>query len=234
MENSDRKKIIFSADDFGVNELATANILKLAKMGKLDRVEVMINANFKKADALELAATGVKLDLHLHLIDYACDYWQGNRNLERGVLERVIIFMTNYFSGKSSPQKVAARWEEQIEKFREIFGELPAGLGSHEYIHHFPPYFKIALGLGEKYQIAFVRFGTDNFVHTAPISKILNWLRGRNLKYFRKTRLKTSNYLVSFDWLGNLDFIKSLPEESQTEVVFHPERAEELRFLEEL
>jgi len=234
LDQIDRKKIIFSADDFGVNALASANILQLAKAGKLDRVEVMINASLQKAQALELQATGVKLDIHLHLIDYACDYWQGNRHLERGALKRMLLFVGHYLSGKNSTQKVTARWEDQIKKFKELFGTYPAGIGSHEYIHHFPPYFKIAVGLCEKYKISFLRYGLGNFEHSCLISKILNWLRGQNRQYFKKTNLETSDYLVSFDWTDNLEFITSLPTESRTEVVFHPERAQEFGFLQEL
>ena len=231
LDQTKKQKIIFSADDFGVNALANANILQLAKAGKLDRVEVMINTSLSKADALALQATGVKLDIHLHLIDYDCDYWQGNRHLERGALKRIGLFIANYLSGKSNVQKVTARWEDQIEKFRELFGAYPAGVGSHEYIHFFPPYFKIALNLCEKYQINFLRFGNTAFHHSTVISKILNWLRGQNIPYFKKTNLETSDYLVSFDWTNNLDFVADLPKESRVEVVFHPERKEEWTFL---
>lgn len=233
LDAKNRKKIVFSADDFGVSAEATSNILELARLGKLDRVEIMINDQLKKTDALELKKTGVKLDIHLHLIDYHSDYWRGNRNLNRGALERIVIFIVRLF-GKNSSKKVAKYWEDQIENFKEIFGEYPSGAGSHEHIHYFTPYFKIMLSLCEKYQIGYIRFGTENFNHPSLIGKIINWLRRKDLKYFQETKFKTSEYMLSFDWFDNLKFLSQLAEEKQAEVVFHPERINEMLFLKNL
>jgi predicted glycoside hydrolase/deacetylase ChbG (UPF0249 family) len=232
LKKEDRGKIIFSADDFGVNKLTNANILKLAQAGKLDRVEVMINNYLKKEDVLNLAKTGVKLDIHLHLIEYDSDYWQGKRNLERGMVERICIFIWSCAFGKNNPQKVALKWENQIKKFKEIFGQYPDGIGSHEHIHYFPFYFKILLNLSTKYEIAYIRFGKRSFGSTCIIGKILDGLRTLDQKWFKKTNFKTSDFMVSFDWFSDLNFLREVANGENVEVVFHPERAEEFSFLE--
>ncbi len=234
LKKEHRKKIIFSADDFGVNELANANILKLAQAGKLDRVEIMINNRLRKEDALNLAKTGVKLDIHLHLIGYDSNYWQGERNLERGMVERICLFVWNCTFGENNPRKVVLKWENQIEKFREIFGRYPDGIGSHEHIHYFPFYFNILLGLSAKYEIFYVRFGRRNFRGTCLIGKILNGLRVIDQWLFKKTNFETSDFMLSFDWFTDLDFLSEISEGKNAEVVFHPERVEEFSFLEKM
>lgn len=234
LNEKNRKKAIFSADDFGISKLANANILRAARTGKLDRVEIMISENLNPEEVRELKNAGVKLDIHLHLVGYNSNYWRGDRRLHEGAIRRALLFSLKYFLGKTAPEKVELQWAIQIEKFEEIFGQAPDGIGSHEYIHYFPPYLRAVLRLGKKYQIPFVRFGRTAFICDNSVAKVLNWLRARGLKNIRKTTLRTSDYMVSFDWIGNLAFLSELPEGSVTEVVFHPEREDELKFLERL
>ncbi|HAI74549.1 MAG TPA: hypothetical protein DCS28_00750 [Candidatus Moranbacteria bacterium] len=229
-----RKKIIISADDFGISKLANANIFRLIKTGKLDRIEIMVSENLNADEIEELKNSHIKLDIHLHLVNYNSDYWRGNRRLKEGVLKRIFLFFWKYATRKTSPEKVELQWAIQIEKFKEIFGRTPDGISAHEYIHYFPPYLKTVIHLSEKYEIPFIRFGRKNFDCENSIAKVLNWLRKKGLLQIEKTNLNTSDFLVSFDWFDKLDFISNLPPETQTEIVFHPEREEELKFLEEL
>lgn len=229
-----RKKIIISADDFGISKLANANIFRMMKTGKLDRVEVMISENLSADEIEELKNSHLKLDIHLHLVDYNSDYWRGNRKMKESALKRIFLFFWKYVIGKTSAEKVELQWAIQIEKFKELFGRTPDGIGAHEYIHYFPPYLKTVIHLSEKYGIPFIRFGRNNFDCENPIAKVLNWLRKKGMPQIKKTNLKTSDFLISFDWFDNLKFVENLPPETQTEIVFHPEREEELKFLERL
>lgn len=234
LDNETRKKAVFSADDFGISKLANVNILKAVRMGKIDRVEVMISENLNHEEVRELKDSQVKIDIHLHLVDYNSNYWRGDRRLSEGTIKRVVMFSLRYLLGKTIPEKVELQWAIQIEKFEEIFGRTPDGIGSHEYIHFFPPYLRAVIRLGERYKIPFVRFGKTNFEYNNFISKALNWLRKKGLKNIKKTTLKTTDYMTSFDWGNKLDFLNNLPEGSLTEIVFHPEREDELRYLEKL
>jgi predicted glycoside hydrolase/deacetylase ChbG (UPF0249 family) len=234
LDEINRKKVTFSADDFGISKLANANILRVARTGKLDRIEIMISENISPEEVMELKHLGIKLDIHLHLVDYNSNYWRGNRRLHEGAVKRAVMFGLRYFFGKTAPEKVELQWAIQIEKFEEIFGQAPDGIGSHEYIHYFPPYLRSVLRLGEKYKIPFVRFGKVSFVCDNSVAKVLNWLRKKGLESIKKTTLKTTEYMISFDWMGNLNFLSGLPEGSLAEVVFHPEREDELEFLEKM
>lgn len=230
------KNLIISADDFGISKLADVNILALTEAGKIDRVAVMMSPNLNESEAKRLMASGVKIDIHLHLIKSDSDYWTGNRRLKEGAAKRMISFVYNFMTGKSSPEKVALKWAIQIERFREIFGRNPDGIGSHEYIHFFPPYMKAVLKLADKYKIPFVRMGKKNFNGGNLISKILNWQRRKNIKSFMEHKnISTTDYMASLDWFSaNLeDFLKNLPDNGSIEMVCHPEREEELELLKE-
>lgn len=234
LEKKDRQKAVFSADDFGISKLANANILRMIRMGKLDRVEIMISENISPEEVAELKRSGIKLDIHLHLIDQNSDYWQGNRRLHESALPRVFSFLFRYIAGRTVSEKVELQWAIQIERFEELFGRIPDGIGSHEYIHYFPPYMKVVLRLGERYGIPFVRFGKKGFVCDSLVAKVLNRLRVKSLTEVAAGKLVTTDHMISFDWVNNLNFLERLPEGRTAEVVFHPERDDEFRFLERL
>jgi len=235
MNQKDREKIIISADDFGISNLANANILRLVREKKIDRVAVMISENLDEEDVRELKNSRVKIDIHLHLVKYDSDYWKGNRRFHEQALKRLIFFVLNYITGRRSSDKVELQWAIQIEKFRELFGKSPDGIGSHEYIHFFPPYMKAVLKLAKKYEIPYVRLGVKSTGHENIIAKILNWLRNRNYSQFKNSNFNSSDYLVSLDWVPSLSaYAESLPENTITELVCHPEREDEFCSLYEL
>lgn len=91
--NYPEKKLIISADDFGMNPLANKNILILAEAGKLDRVSVMTNGFFSTQEIERLKRTGVCLDIHLELI-YAIF---SGRKIERNFFTGYNIFIKLYF-----------------------------------------------------------------------------------------------------------------------------------------
>lgn len=231
--NEKRKNLIISADDFGISKLADVNILRLVEGGKVDRVAVMMSPNLSELEIEKLKKGDVKIDIHLHLIKDDSDYWLGNRLLKEGAAKRMISFVFNYFTGRASSEKIALKWAIQIENFKEIFGRYPDGIGSHEYIHFFPPYFRAVLKLAKKYEIPYVRLGSRRYFCENRVAKVLNDLRRRNLSVFGKSGLETTRYMVSLDWANNLDNCwKLIPEEGRTELVCHPEREEEFEFME--
>jgi predicted glycoside hydrolase/deacetylase ChbG (UPF0249 family) len=237
MLHEKRRKIVLTADDFGKSELANRSILKLAKLGKLDRVSVMSDGIFASGEIKELAATGVKLDIHFELI------WQKRRRnlLVDNTLRQGVVFFVNYIWGdwpvpenpRSSARAVRLEWNEQIEKFIKFFGRTPDGISSHEHTHYFPAYFGIALDLARHFNISFIRFGKKGFVGGRnSVSFILNVMRWLDRRKFLKSGVKSSSYFASLDWLGNMDyFLKNIPD-GKTEVACHPEREEEFEIIE--
>lgn len=216
--------IIFSADDFGKSDTANRNILNLAKLGKIDRVSVMINGNFSKEEVSELLGSKIKLDIHLEL--------SKNKEEYNGIFIRSFLFLGKLFVRKNNVKQVSENWEKQVKKFLKIFDKAPDGLNSHEHVHFFPPYFKIALKLCQKYKISYLRFGSKGTITDGNkigwILKILNLISNNKS---RVADIDSSDYLTSLDWIKNYSvFSRQLPGGS-TELVCHPEREKEYKLL---
>lgn len=219
MENQ-REKLIISADDFGLSTDANRNILELAKLGKLDRVSVMILGQFTAEEITALKNSGIVLDIHLEITELS--------DGKKSIFLRLVKFFWLYSSGRTSPAKLEAEWKAQIEGFKKLFQKYPDGLNSHEHVHFFPPYFKIAMRLCQESSIGYVRFGKNKSLrHVGLISSIIHFLCKKNYAAFQSALIVSSQDFVSFDWIRNFEgFLEKLPSD-KTELVFHPEREKE-------
>ena len=223
-----RESFVVTADDYGIRQTAEP-ILRLAHEGKVDRVAVLINyVSSEQAEALK--ATGVKIDLHLELIGLLKRGEKAHENF----LLRSVNFCFRYAFGLVTMRKVEEEWKDQIRHFQELFRRLPDGLNSHEYLHCFPPFFKVFIRLAKEHNIAYVRFskkGVLTGLHKTFISAILSFFWERTHASFAKTHLATSDYIVSLDWLSDFkSFSEHLPE-GNIELVVHLEREEDYRVI---
>lgn len=225
MRNYAREKLIISADDFGKSRIANENILSLARTSRIDRVAVLIDGDIKDLEATELSVSGIKIDLHLNLKKF-----KAQPNEPRSVFKRGALFLWYYFLKNNT--NIEEEWEAQMEKFIRVFGRKPDGLNSHQYIHFFPPYFAATLKLAATHEILYFRFGKIGISKNMNyVSAILRWLRQRNVSKFRKFSLDSSDFLASYDWIRDFPhFLKELPP-GKTELVFHPERADEFEII---
>ncbi|KKP93372.1 MAG: hypothetical protein UR99_C0052G0001 [Candidatus Moranbacteria bacterium GW2011_GWD2_36_12] len=223
-KESHRHKLVVSADDFGISMRANKNILYLIELGKIDRVGVMINGEISQEEVSKLSRCGVKIDIHLDILHEFADQRQKKKS---GPI-RSLEFLKKLLFREITSKKVFADWNKQIEKFRKIFGKNPDGINSHEHIHLFPFFFKIALDLRDKYSIPFIRFGDSVFMPKHGfVSHTLHYLRKMNLRTCSKRGCVSTSSLVSLDWIDDVDnFIDNLPE-GNIEVVCHPEIADD-------
>ncbi|MCX6765808.1 MAG: ChbG/HpnK family deacetylase [Candidatus Moranbacteria bacterium] len=223
-ESNYRKKLIVSADDFGLSGRANENILKLARLGKIDRVSILINGFVLMEDIKELQKSNVKIDLHL-------TFPEGIRK-RRGIIRRSFVFLSKYALHKSSVSVLEKEWRKQIDLFFENYGRAPDGLNSHEYIHFFPAYFKIAAGLCEKYNIPYLRFGKKGVIkNSSAVSRILGILCEKNKRAFSASGLLTSDYLISLDWIKDAQKLKNSFPKGTIEIVCHPQREKEFKII---
>jgi predicted glycoside hydrolase/deacetylase ChbG (UPF0249 family) len=179
-------------------------------------VAVLVNRYFSAKEIEELLRSGVKIDLHF---DYRIAHEK------RGNILRSSLFLLKHYTGWISSRKVSRMWEEQMEKFIRIFKRKPDGLNSHQHIHFFPAYFRVALKLGKDYRIPYIRFGAKG-LHASRkyVYYNLSYLWKKNLKEFTDSPLVSSDFLASFDWINNFPrFTGNLPK-GKTELIFHPER----------
>jgi len=223
-----KDKLIVSADDFGTSPEANKNILTLVRLGKVDRLALLIDGYFTQSEIIKLLNSRVKMDIHLNF-----EFYQSTkRRAEEGVIRRLFRFFGYYFLGKISREKIEESWKKQIEKFRDIIGKNPDGINSHQYLHFSPPYFKVILELARKFNIHYIRFGRKGIIKSRNnVAKILNLLYKKNKKTFYFSRLESSDFLISLDWVKDFpQFLKKLPD-GQTEIVCHPEREEEFKII---
>jgi predicted glycoside hydrolase/deacetylase ChbG (UPF0249 family) len=133
-----------------------------------------------------------------------------------------------FSTGELTPTKVEADWNNQIKKFKKIFGKNPDGINSHEHIHFFPPFFKVATKLQQKYSIPYLRFGDSiSMPQHNTVAHILNFLRILNKKTFLKSTATSSQSLLSLDWINDCEKFIDDPPEGTIEVATHPELAED-------
>lgn len=221
---SHRQRLIVTADDFGISQRANKNILYLISLGKINRTAIMTSGKISPEEIDELVHSGVKLDIHLDILHELDD----QRKKRQSAVLRGFEFLGKILTGKISNEKVRADWENQINAFHELLGKYPDGLNSHEHVHLFPPFFKIAMELQDKYAIPYVRFGDSVFLrHNNIISHIMHYLRKINLRSCQEHGCVSSGSLVSLDWIKDIDaFLDNLPE-GTIEIACHPELAED-------
>ena len=219
-----RQRLFVNADDFGVSPRANRNILYLVSLGKIDRVGVMSLGQISAKEIDELSKSGVKIDIHLDIL-HKLDEQRSERS---SAILRGFEFVGKIFTGKISPKKVEADWEKQIQKFQKLFGKNPDGINSHEHVHFFPPFFKVATKLAEKYSVPYLRFGDATTNHTSkPVAIILHVMRILDRRIFQNSTCVSSNSLISLDWIGDIEkFLQNLPEGS-IEIACHPELADD-------
>jgi len=221
-----RKKFIVTADDYGIRQTAEP-ILRLVEEGKIDRVAVMIHY-VSPDQARALLETGVKIDLHLELIDIL----KSGDKMYDNVIKRGINFVFRYGIGIVTPKKVERDWRIQIDRFRELFGRVPDGLDSHEHLHYFPPFFRVCVKLAEEFDIPFVRFGRKGLLtgfHHSLTGRILSFFSRQMRSFFAETDRRTTDYVVSLDWFSDVEtFLEKRPNGS-LEIIVHPEREEDYR-----
>ncbi len=185
----------------------------------------MTAGEISQKEVEELVRSGVKIDIHLETLH---EKLGENRKKRQGVIFRGAEFLWKMLTGKISSKKVRTDWETQIERFREIFGKNPDGINSHEHVHFFPPFFKIAMELQDKYAIPFIRFGDSTSLrHNNMISHVLHYLRKLNMPTCIAHGCVSSGSLVSLDWIKKLDDFLNNPPEGTIEIVCHPELAED-------
>lgn len=231
IDQSLRKRLIFTADDYGIRNTAEP-ILALVRAGKLDRVAVMTKYVTQEA-ASALVKTGVKIDIHLELIALM----GRGEELESGVFHRGGVFLKAWFLGNLTRQSVEEEWRSQIERFKVLFGRLPDGLNSHEHVHFFPFFFQVFQQLALEYEVRTIRFATRGILwreSRSLIGWVLAILRFLLRRGARRSGLLSSNWLIGLDWLSHHEMLfSSLPMSGTIEVVVHPERSGEKVFIEQ-
>lgn len=226
-----RENLTVSVDDYGIRSVADS-ILPLVRQGKIDRVSVLIDYITSPEQVQELKDSGVQLDLHLDLTSLI----KSGKKMQENALFRGVNFIIRYIFGFVSSEKAEKVWIGQIERFQVMFGRLPDGLNSHEHVHYFPRFFRVATKLAEQYHIPFIRYGYSGILekNTSFTSLVLSFLQKCNRLEYKRicNNHKTTGFFVSYDWIKDFDrFLRNAPKD-KTEITFHPEREDEYNAIE--
>lgn len=225
-----RARIILAADDFGISQLSNENILALLRLKKLDRIAIMMDGLRlpSESEVQELLKSGVKLDIHLNAIQKITS----NRALSEPIIPRLLAFGWRFVSGDIRSGVMERKWRDELEAFRKTFGKNPDGISAHQHVHFFPAYFKVVLRLASEFKIPYIRFGKTGLIKSQNgIYLILNFLHKLDEKYFAQTKVGSSDFWFSLDWLKDVEVLKNILPEGKTEVVCHPERETEFEII---
>jgi predicted glycoside hydrolase/deacetylase ChbG (UPF0249 family) len=225
----DRSRLIVSADDFGIGSQANQNILRLVSLGKIDRVAVMVDGDVPLDEIGLLIKSGVKLDVHLEMNRSSME----NRAKQAdAAFPRLLRFFFLYLSGGVSTLETEHLWENQIKKFHHLFERFPDGINSHEHIHYFPPCFRIACALREKYAIPYIRFAMKRIMpHSSLRALIIDRLRKINQRSISSGPFLSSDYMTSLNWMPDMDDLMNRFQHGSIEVVSHPEMNDEFNYI---
>ncbi len=138
------RRLLVTADDFGIGPAVTRGILELADLGVVTSSVVLVNSPFAAAGIREWRATRSELELGWHpcltldapvlppgrvpsLVDGSGKFFPLGSFLKRLVLGRV------------SRDEVAAEFRAQLGRYVELVGEPPANVNAHHHVHIFEP-----------------------------------------------------------------------------------------------
>jgi len=239
------KKLVITADDFGISKKANEAILKAFKEGILTSTCIMANgeAFLHATDEILPQMPEIGLGVHLNIIEgkslinkeksLLCDK---NGFYNNGFVELLIKSFNEDFLCE-----VEEEFRSQIEKITEK--AKIDHLNSHVHTHAIPNIFKITCKLAQEYGIKYIRTQNEipyivpdvkkNLDLRFPVnlikSAILNTFSLINKRTLKKYNLLTNDYFVGVSYTSFMDenaikygLAKIKSQDCLTEVISHP------------
>lgn len=238
-------KIILHADDFGISNEISQNILDCVINGSIARVSVICNTNHIKKEYLPL-----NKGLHLNLVegipisdkDEIANLINSKGEFKFSFLSYILQY---YFSGNKKRQilrkELSTEIENQIKKYNELYTITEIHMDGHTHIHIIPFILDIILSLKDKYNIRSIRLPREKFYFGGPCKDyfssnlikhiILNFLSYLQINKIKAAGLRHNDYFIGVLSSGSMT-IKSLTKalavlikKNQNmiiEVLFHP------------
>lgn len=198
--------IYFCADDYGLNESASARIRQCVARGALNKVSVFPNFDLPDRNGLQ----NVLLSLHLNLVEGKCMAPAAELDLlaeKDGTFRHTFggLFLHNALHGKRMEAQLYQEIRAQVRFFRSLLPPgTPFGIDSHQHTHMIPAVFRVLLRVlrEEKLEPAYLRIPAE------PISPFLQtpslWFTYRPVNLIKQ-------WLLTFLWLINKPMLKRFP-----------------------
>jgi predicted glycoside hydrolase/deacetylase ChbG (UPF0249 family) len=182
------RRLIVTADDFGVGPATSLGILDLAEVGVVTSTVLLVNSPYAADGVKQWEQSGKRFELG----------WHPCLTMDAPVLpaERVPTlvgtggrfhplgtFLKLLLRGKASRAEIEAELTAQYRRFVELVGAPPASMNGHHHVHIFRPVGDVLLKLlGEQTPKPFVRRVTEPFNTLMRVPGVrakrwvLNWL----------------------------------------------------------
>jgi predicted glycoside hydrolase/deacetylase ChbG (UPF0249 family) len=159
------KRLIVTADDFGLCPSVSRAILEAHRQGIVTSASILANApGFEEAASLAREAPGLAVGVHLNLtrgrpVSRPAEVPSLVR--EDGAFARGARGLTLALArGRLALQDVRQEWAAQIARARAA-GIVPTHLDAEQHVHLLPPLFRVVVGLAQAEGILAVRAGAE-------------------------------------------------------------------------
>ncbi|MBR1616836.1 ChbG/HpnK family deacetylase, partial [bacterium] len=170
------KKIILTADDFGISKEANSAIENAFLDGILTSTCIMTNMpEYENAKVILRKLQNIDVSMHLNIIEGKPVLAQENNPLtdKCGNFNNSFIGMLIKSFDKKYLEYVEKEFEAQIVKLLND-GIIPVSINSNVHTHSIPKFFEIVSRLAQKYGIKYVRTQKENFYFVPNLKRHLN------------------------------------------------------------
>ncbi len=236
------KRLIVSADDFGLSPEVNAGIIRAHRDGILGGASLMVAEQSAKP-AAELAAQNPALDVGLHavvckgrsVLDAA--QLHGAVTASGQFIENPVLAGMRYFFDRSMRAKMTDELRAQVERHLELIGYLNH-IDGHLNFHVHPLFADILIDLAVEYKVPCIRLPRERVMTTLRLrrdhptrklveSAIFRTLSRRTRRMMAERGLRSTDALFGLHQSGHLgeDYIVGVIDrlrDGTTELYFHP------------
>ncbi len=207
----EEKKLIVTADDFGLTESINEGIINAHCDGIVTRTSIVANGKaFNHAVSLSKKNKTLKVGIHLTLVGeepinepIKIKSLMGQNGL---LLINYKAFLVRYILRKIEQREVYSEWESQIQNVMNSGIDINH-IDSHQHLHILPEMFRIALALAYKYKINKIRMLHSNITRVRSLKElILILISNVNIKEIinSNSEVKYSDNFLGLKQSGNI------------------------------
>lgn len=138
-DNRAAKRVVLSADDYGIAPGVGVAIRDLIERGRLTSTGCMVVGPYWPAEAALLKPLAERADVGLHLTLTDQSPMGEMRDLApEGRLPPIAQLVIRAHRGRLDRAEIATEIERQLDRFEEAFGSLPGFIDGHHHVHHLP------------------------------------------------------------------------------------------------
>ncbi len=138
------RKLLVTADDFGIGPNTSRGILELAHRGAITSTVMLVNSPYAAEGVAEWRAQGRPLELG----------WHPCLTLDAPILAPASVptlvgadgkflplggFLKRMIRGRVSSAEIEAEFRAQLDVYLDLVGETPANVNAHHHVHIFGP-----------------------------------------------------------------------------------------------